>query len=133
MSDPVRLEILRRFEMCERALADAYRKSAPLVGVHQGARERLALMHLQHAALLRRRLSALGGDPRIENDDAWVFGHDLVALRISERESLRTYHDHLIEMDEATMTVMRDHIVRDHENALELLDPSYAADRDGLS
>jgi hypothetical protein len=128
----VRLAILKRFEMSERALADAYRRSADLAGVTQSQRERLALMHLDHAAQLRRRLTTLGGQPTDQLDDAWVFGESVEALRMSERESVHTYHDHLLDMDEATMTLIRDHIVHDHEAALELLDPSYAADRDGI-
>jgi hypothetical protein len=126
-----RIEELRRFERSERALADVYRyHSLDLPGGEETV-QRLAREHLAHAALLRARIEALGHRAHPGADDSWIRGDDLTSLQWSEQISLATYHDHLLDFDDATTEAIRELIIPDHAHALELLDPSYERDRDG--
>jgi len=123
-----RIEELRRLEMCERALAHAYRSHPRSGELWDGELNRIAMHHLQHAAILRGRLAALGAEPGDGMDDEWVRGGDLVD---AERASLATYHDHLTDLDPATARAVVEFVIPDHAMALHCLDPQFEPDRDG--
>jgi hypothetical protein len=114
----VRTEELRRFEMCERALADAYRRQARRVPALGPIGEE----HAVHADLLRARLQALGGVAARDTDDEWLLGpiDDPRTLAVAEELALATYHDHLNDHDAETMELLRDHILPAHRVALAL-------------
>lgn len=128
----IRLRELVRLEMCERALADAYRLGQAAGVLSDTAAQELALHHFEHAGALRGRILALGGRPRRGTDRSWLLGEGPDGVRRAERISARVYHDHLQEMDSATLRVIRDDVVPDHTRALELLDPGFVAGRDGV-
>jgi hypothetical protein len=118
----VKVELLRRFEMGERALAEVYRR--------QGGESRwLARLHDEHAALLRARLSALDAAPRAGIDDQWLRGEGDEALRVAEYVSLATYHDHLTNLDPESARIVREVILPEHDQALALLDPEHSRRR----
>jgi hypothetical protein len=129
--ESVRTEELRRLEMCERALADAYRRHALRPGADRRRALKTAARHLEHAALLRHRLLQLGGRPGLDSDSEWLRGpeEDLTTLRMAEYASLQTYHDHLNDHDPETMKLMRDLIVPEHAAALDALDEGEPATR----
>ena len=105
----VRVEELRRLEMCERALAAAFRR-ARLPELAMGS-ERLA-------AELRARLESLGGTAGAGTDDAWLMGR----LADASRLALATYHDHLGDFDPITSALFRDQCIPHHRAALAQLD-----------
>jgi hypothetical protein len=123
-----RIEELRRLEMCERALARAYRCHPRSGEIWDGELNRIAMHHLQHAAILRGRLAALGAEPGEGMDEEWVRGG---SLREAERASLATYQDHLTDLDPGTAQAVREVVIPDHAMALACLDPDFAPDRDG--
>ncbi len=128
----LRLSELKHLEQCERALADAYRFHPPLpAGLAEHELLLIAKHHLEHAAMLRGRIVALGGVPNEEPDDFWLTGFDVTALLRAERASLASYHDHLTDMDSATARLVQDFVMNDHAWAMALLDPDYEPDRDG--
>jgi hypothetical protein len=127
----VRLRELRHFERAERGLARAYRAAHGLPGIPDRQLAELAEKHIAHAELLRARLQELGGAIDREEEDVWVIGQDVAALRWGEQQSLATYHDHLTDMDRASAEVVNRFILPEHADALSLLDPHYERDRDG--
>jgi hypothetical protein len=127
----VRLLELRHLERCERGLAAAYRAAHGLPGIPDSQLSQLERKHLEHAALLRERILALGGTTDKDDEDVWVTGHDARALRYGEQRSISTYHDHLLDMDRATVEAVREFILPEHADALAMLDPHYEHDRDG--
>lgn len=123
-----------RLERCERGLGQAFRFHPPLPGFDAGDLQAIARRHLEHAALFRGRVLALGGKPQPEDavDDSWVLGTDLTGLQFAEKEAIATLHDHLLDFDPDTATLVRDEILPGHEWALTIIDPSYQPDRDGV-
>lgn len=117
----VKIEELRHLEMCERALAFAYRRHPRIAGVSERELERIALRHFEHAALLRGRLTVLGGRPSTLIDDVWLTGMGLWALAQAERRSLDVYHDHLTDLDEESARLIAGFILPDHLAAIDLL------------
>ena len=117
-----RIEELKRLEAAERALADAFVSFAR--GAERGGRLLyLAERHRQIAALLAARVVALGGEPDLYADDAWIIGPTdrLDTIIYAEQAAQRTYHDHLLDFDPETMKLVRDRVLPDHEDTLELL------------
>jgi hypothetical protein len=117
-----RVEELRHLEAGERALADAWTEYAN--GIEGGNRYlNIAEGHRRHAALLATRIVDMGGRPEIEPDDQWILGptDELATLVLAEQAAQRTYHDHLLDFDPVTMRLVRDRILPDHEDAVELL------------
>jgi hypothetical protein len=114
---------LRRLEASERALAALYRRQARL---RPGAvyLVRLALLMLEHAALLRGQLLRLGVEPLDERDDQWIRGpiDDWETLRRAQYAAKATYHDHLLDHDPEIARLLRDVILRGHTEALDELD-----------
>jgi hypothetical protein len=114
---------LRRLEASERALAALYRRHARR---RPGTPhlERLGLLMLEHAALLRARLHGLGVEPLDERDDQWIRGplDEWETLRSAQYVAMATYHDHLLDQDPETARLMRDVILRGHSQALAELD-----------
>ena len=117
-----RVAELRKLEAAERALADAlctYARAAPGGGqvLH------LAERHFELAALLAKRIAALGGEPQVEADDQWILGapEKLTTIVFAEEAAIRTYHDHLLDLDPETMLLVRDRILPAHADALEAL------------
>jgi hypothetical protein len=127
----VRMRELRHLERCERGLAEAYRQARGLPGIPDHQLGELARRHLAHAEILRDRLLAMGGIPEPEPEDMWVTGSDAAALRLAEHTSMAVYHDHLLDFDVETASLMQRAILPDHAEALALLDPHYERDRDG--
>ena len=121
----IKITELREFERCERALAMAYRRRAwsrrKLAGLDGRQLERIALRHFEHAALLRGRLTVLGGQSSGETDDAWLSGTDEGALGRAEERSLAVYHDHLTDLDESSARLIELFILPDHQEALAAL------------
>ena len=117
-----RVEELRLFEACERALARAYAEHArQAVG---GARFfYLTERRRRDAELLAARILELGGDARVEPDDLWIMGptDELGTLLFAEHQAVRTYRDHLLDLDPESMMLVRDHILPHHERTLEEL------------
>ncbi len=117
-----RVEELRRLEASERALADAfcaYARSAP----GGGQLLHLAERHTNIAALLAERIVALGGRPEVEPDDIWIIGppEERQTIVFAEQAAQRTYHDHLLDLDPETMTLVRERVLPAHEDALQAL------------
>jgi hypothetical protein len=127
----VRLRELRHLERAERGLARAYRGAHGLPGIPDRQLTEVAEKHMAHAEMLRSRLQALGGATDPEEEDVWVIGQDVAALRWAEQQSLATYHDHLTDMDRASAEAVQRFILPEHAEALSLLDPHYERDRDG--
>src|SRR3954451_21524535 len=85
-------EELRRFEMCERGLAEAFRRVARRRSGEESARlQTLAAEGDGLAALLRARLAAMGVEPLPESDESWLVGDSLAD---AEHLAMATYHDH---------------------------------------
>jgi hypothetical protein len=113
-----RIAELRRLEACERGLADAY--------AVYGRRARdprwvtLRERHLAHAAILALRVRELGGAPAGDSDDEWIMGtaRELSTIVFAEHAALRTYHDHLLDLDPESMTLVRERILPSHERTL---------------
>jgi hypothetical protein len=117
-----RVEELRRLEASERALAEAlvaYARQAEGGGrvLH------LAERHRQIGELLAARIVALGGAPDVDPDDNWIIGapEKIETIIYAEQAAQRTYHDHLVDLDTETMRLVRDRILPEHEDTLELL------------
>lgn len=110
-----RVEELRLFEAGERALAHAWSQYAHAVAASAYWLE-LADRHRAFAEALAARVVALGGDPRIDPDDQWISGPttELATLVRAEEAAMRTYVDHLIDLDPASQQVARC-IVEAHE------------------
>lgn len=130
LSRRVQVEELKHLEACERALAESYRRQPLVPGISSRDLMAIAAQHIEHAAILRGRLVALGGVPIELPDDAWLEGTDGAALIAAERSALATYHDHLTDLDPATARVVRACILREHALTLALLDPSFDPERD---
>ncbi|HEX6836230.1 MAG TPA: hypothetical protein VF334_06630 [Polyangia bacterium] len=83
----------------------------------------LAERHFELAALLGRRITALGGRPEVEPDDQWIIGppEEFDTIVYAEQAAVRTYHDHLLDLDPETMLLVRDRILPAHEDTLEAL------------
>jgi hypothetical protein len=101
----VRAEELRRLDMCERALAGAFRRAGLQALAEAG--ERLA-------GELRARLEALGGtaDPAV--DESWLVG----TLADASQLALATYHDHLGDHDSGTVSLFRERAIPHHRAVL---------------
>ncbi len=117
-----RVAELRKLEAAERALADAlcaYARSAP----GGGQMLHLAERHWQLAGLLGERVQALGGAPEVDPDDQWLIGRpeELETILFAEQAALRTFHDHLIDLDPETMVLVRDRVLPTHEETLAAL------------
>lgn len=117
-----RVAELRKLEASERALADAlcvYARSAP----GGGQLLHLAERHRDMASLLGERVTALGGAPETDADDLWLIGkpEELETILFAEQAALRTFHDHLIDLDPETMRLVRDRVLPTHEQTLEAL------------
>jgi hypothetical protein len=111
----VRAEQLRRLEMCERALADAFRRQAR----HRRGRE-AEMLHAfasegdRLAELLRERLAALGGEPDPAVDESWLVDESLAD---AEQLAVATYHDHLGDHDPETAALIWQKILPHHRAA----------------
>ena len=115
----VRSEELRRLEMCERALADAYREQAlACEGADALMLARFAAACDHHAQLLGARVEALGGMRDPAADPSWLIG----SLAVAEHTALATYHDHLGDHDAETIALVRDRILPDHRAQLAWLE-----------
>lgn len=117
-----RVAELRKLEASERALADAlcaFARSA----AGGGQLLHLAERHFELAALLVKRIVALGGRPEVDPDDLWIIGRpeELDTIVYAEKAAVRTYHDHLLDLDPETMLLVRDRILPAHEDTLEAL------------
>lgn len=117
-----RVAELRKLEAAERALADAlcaFARSA----AGGGQMLHLAERHFELAALLGQRIVALGGKPEADPDDQWIIGRpeELDTIVYAEQAAVRTYHDHLLDLDPETMHLVRDRILPAHEDTLEAL------------
>ena len=117
-----RVAELRKLEAAERALADAlcaYARSAP----GGGQMFRLAERHRELATLLGERVKVLGGVPEVEPDDQWLIGkpEELETILFAVEAALRTFHDHLIDLDHETMVMVRDRVLPTHEETLAAL------------
>src|SRR5215471_17950887 len=81
-----RIEELKRLEASERALANAFIAYAR---VAQGGARLLHLSegHREIASLLATRIAALGGEPHVDADDAWIIGspHKLETIVYAEQ------------------------------------------------
>jgi len=117
-----RIEELRRLEAGERALAEALTKFSH---AQEGGSAilHLAERHREHARLLADRIRQLGGATDVDADDQWIMGDPCQAktMLYAEQAALRTYHDHMIDMDPDTITLLRDRILPDYEDILEAL------------
>jgi len=114
-----RIAELRRLEACERGLADAY----AAYGMQARRDMRWATLrerHLAHAAILAMRIRELGGEPTDDSDDEWILGSpsELSTIVFAEHAALRTYHDHLLDLDPESMTLVRERILPSHEQTL---------------
>jgi hypothetical protein len=124
-----RIDELRRLEACERGLADAWaefglgaRGDTRWIAVRQ--------LHLGHAALLAGRIRELGAEPKQDGDDEWILGspRNLSTLVIAENSAMRTYHDHLGDLDLETLALVRDRILPAQEQTLgQLVGEPYVA------
>jgi hypothetical protein len=115
---------LKRLQACERALGEAFTTFA---------RERpggarcleFAVRHREHARLLGVRIAELGGSQASQDvsDDEWLMGppDQLSTLVYAEHMALRTYHDHLQDLDPASLVLVREHILPGHERTLQEL------------
>jgi hypothetical protein len=117
-----RIEELRRLEASERALAEAF------VAYARAAEGGGRLLHLSErhrhiSELLAQRIVALGGQPDVDPDDIWIIGDpgELRTILYAEKAAQRTYHDHLLDMDPETQALVRERILPDHEDTLEVL------------
>jgi hypothetical protein len=117
-----RLEELKRLEAAERGLVEAFVDFARSAEIG-GRLLYLAERHRQIAALLAERIVALGGEPDLYADDAWIIGptDELDTIVYAEEAAQRTYHDHLVDFDPVTMRLVRDRVLPEHESTLELL------------
>jgi hypothetical protein len=117
-----RVEELRRLEASERGLAEAFVAFAR-TATGGGRMLHLAERHRSIAELLVERMAALGGEPDRYPDDLWIIGptDEIETILYAEQTALRTYHDHLVDFDGDTLQLVRDRILPDHENTLELL------------
>ncbi|MCU1281945.1 MAG: hypothetical protein JWM53_5491 [bacterium] len=117
-----RIEELRRLEAAERALAIAF-LAYTRAAVGGAQLLHLASRHEDCAALLAERIVALGGTTDVDPDDQWIIGppEHLATIVYAEQAAQRTYHDHLLDMDPETMRMVRDRILPQHEDTLELL------------
>jgi hypothetical protein len=114
-----RIAELNRLAACERGLADAYAEYA--AHTHGGSRWlELAERHNAHANILALRVRDMGGEPSDDSEDEWVIGDadDLSTLLYAEHKALRTYHDHLLDLDPESMTLIRERILPAHEQIL---------------
>jgi hypothetical protein len=114
-----RIEELRRLEACERGLADAYATYGEMARRDRrwvSLRER----HLGHAAMLALRIRELGGEPNDNSDDEWILGspRELATMVFAEHAALRTYHDHLLDLDPESLAMVRERILPAHERTL---------------
>jgi hypothetical protein len=127
----IQIEELKHLEQCERALANAYRFHAPLPELPEDELLAIARQHLEHAAILRGRIVALGGEPGSAADYSWVTGRDLHGLIVAERRALATYHDHLTDLDPASARMVEEHILHDHVASASRIDAGYQPGRNG--
>src|SRR5262249_2527393 len=115
---PGRIVELGRLQACERGLADAYAAYGQHVDDPRWytLRER----HLAHAAILALRIRELGGEPSEDSDDEWIMGpaRELATIVLAEHLALRTYHDHLLDLDPESVTLVRERIMPAHERTL---------------
>jgi hypothetical protein len=114
-----RIVELQRLEACERGLADAY----ALYGEGVPRDRRWAILrerHLAHAAMLAARIRELGGEPADDSDDEWIVGspRELSTIVFAEHGAMRTYHDHLADLDSESLTLVRERILPAHERTL---------------
>jgi len=124
----VRIEELRRLEMCERALADAYRRLARRrSGNESVVLHSIATLSEKHAQLLRDRVERLGGHCDPETDEAWLVGD---CLSDAENLAVATYHDHMGDHDDDTMALIRDQILPHHRAARDYLERDSPAVRE---
>jgi hypothetical protein len=117
-----RIVELQRLQACERGLAEAYTTFAR--SLSGGTRWlELAARHREHAERIGLRIIALGGAPSDWSDDEWLMGpaDRLSTLVYAEHMALRTYHDHLLDLDAASLGMVREHILPEHERSLEEL------------
>lgn len=117
-----RIEELRRFEAGERALVRAW--SEHLRGVVGGGRfQFICERHRRHAELMAARIVALGGSPKVDPDDQWILGPpgELATLVWAEEEAQRAFHDHLIDFDPETLATLRDQILPEQEDIVQML------------
>ncbi len=117
-----RTEELRRLEACERALAEALTAYARCCEGGAGLLH-WADRHREAAALLADRITAMGGNVAVDADEAWIMGdpRELKTILYAEQAALRTFHDHLLDMDPETMRLVRDRILPAHEDVLAAL------------
>jgi hypothetical protein len=121
----VRVEQLRRLELCERALARAYVVQARLDERDRASLEQIAARHLASATLLGQRVRALGGDlDDLVDDDSWLFGsiRERRTLAWAEHAAIATYHDHIGDYDEVTAALFAEHLLPAHREALDFLE-----------
>jgi hypothetical protein len=112
----VRTGELRRLEMCERGLAEAYRWHARRRdGEEARALGQIATGCDDNARLLRVRLVALGGLPEEAIDASWLVAGTLAA---AEALAVSTYHDHLGDHDAETLALFCERILPRHSSAL---------------
>jgi len=114
-----RIAELQRLAACERGLAEAY-ATYGLRGRRDLRWVALRERHLGHAAILAMRVRELGGEPTDDSDDEWIIGSpsDLSTIVFAEHAALRTYHDHLLDLDPESMTLVRERILPSHEQTL---------------
>jgi hypothetical protein len=117
-----RVEELKGLEASERGLAEAFVAFAR-AATGGGRMLHLAERHRSIAELLAERIVSLGGEPDPYPDDLWIIGptDEIETILYAEQAALRTYHDHLLDFDGETMRLVRDRILPDHDNTLELL------------
>jgi hypothetical protein len=118
-----RIVELQRLEACERGLADAYCTYAHGFRGAPTPWLTLAERHRSHACILAARVRELGGAALDESDDEWVMGdaHQLRTLIFAEQIALRTYHDHLLDLDQETIALLRESILPSQEEILATL------------
>jgi hypothetical protein len=116
----VRIEELRRLEMCERALAQAYRRLARRRSGNESiVLHSIATLGEKHAELLRDRVEALGGQCDSATDEAWLVGD---CLSDAEDLAIACYHDHMGDHDDQTMAMIREQILPHHRAARDYLE-----------
>jgi hypothetical protein len=132
----VRLEELRDLEASERALGLLYLRYSTRATRRRQWLQRMARQQLIHAQLLRARRTDLGAPPDedpllVSFDDPWIRGtpDDPETLLRSLYAAVASYHDHLIDHDPETATLMRERILLDHEQALAELEQDGSAPR----
>jgi hypothetical protein len=105
--------------MCERGLAEAYRRLADCCDAEEALTfNEFAIACERSADLLRARVFELGGTPDAGIDDAWLLSESLAD---AERHALATYHDHVGDHDLVTQALIRDQILPRHRAAVEYL------------